>query len=34
MKSVVPTINGQEIKYENELNESTKVRTITFEISS
>lgn len=34
MKSVVPTINGQEVKYENELNESTKVRTITFEISS
>ena len=34
MKSLVPTINGQEIKYENELNESTKVRTITFEISS
>ena len=34
MKSVVPTINGQEIKYENDLNESTKVRTITFEISS
>lgn len=34
MKSVGPTINGQEVKYENELNESTKVRTITFEISS